>query len=504
MAAHRNRVAWFLACGLLVGGASAADSKPSSATGGKSAAQASAKQNSADKDDEAQPQPSTKHLDEDQAKVSTEDLRVDGPVGKMGPAASAAKSVAPPAKSAASKKTFEKLPPIDQPAPKPTAPVTAPTKPAEAAAKVEPKKVAEEPPLPELSKEMAATRERLRWVLAGYAHQAFSTQEHTPADIINLCMAYGCQTDVQHGGQALNGITCLCWNYPCSGYELIEAVGGRLAARIGYGYQARPGQLLAVLALSRVPLTYPVRSGTKIGTVADLVDYEKLHCRIAGDQSLRLIGLAHFIPLAETWEDSLGQKWSLEKLVKVELDRPWAESPYGSTQRLLGLSMAMHQIARTTSAADNATFKRTGKYVEEFQDYALKTQNADGSWHSAYFAAVGPSRDYVGSFRATAHIMQWLAFSLPAKRLDNTNVVRGVEYLVKFLTDQSNRWQLPAQSPDVLEAVACGLSALSFYDQRVFAPYDKVEEEKKKAEEEKKSNLEKPAPQARAEATETR
>ena len=69
------------------------------------------------------------------------------------------------------------------------------------------------------------------------------------------------QQQTADGNQPVNGITCLCWNYPCDGFQVLIGDQGRVAARIGYGYQEHPGEFLAMLAMSRVPPTTPSTSG---------------------------------------------------------------------------------------------------------------------------------------------------------------------------------------------------------------------------------------------------
>ena len=126
--------------------------------------------------------------------------------------------------------------------------------------------------------------------------------------------AFGCASEVHQeaaAGAKINGITCLCWNYPCAGFEPLIVCDGRIAARIGYGGQDVPGQFLATLALAGVEAKYPLRVDKTVRTVADLVEQEKRSCRHAADLSARLIGLSYYVsePLGRTiWAKS--GRWS--------------------------------------------------------------------------------------------------------------------------------------------------------------------------------------------------
>ena len=107
---------------------------------------------------------------------------------------------------------------------------------------------------------MAERRDRVRRLLAALRSQPFNTQQNTCRDVLDFCHAFGCETELTDNatsGQKVNGITCLCWNMPCAGYELMTISEGHLAPRVGYGYQDGSSELAAVLALSHVPADIP-------------------------------------------------------------------------------------------------------------------------------------------------------------------------------------------------------------------------------------------------------
>lgn len=327
-----------------------------------------------------------------------------------------------------------------------------------------------------LSETMIAVRDRVRWVLANYYQQPFNTRDNTAADILHACLAYGCQTEVFQGNEKINGITALCWNYPCAGYELLKKVDRHIAPRVGYGLQERPGQFLAVLALSRVPGDYPIRSGNDTRTVADLLEHEKLNCREGADQSLRLLGIGHYVIDDQTWKNDLKESWTVERLVKEELAQPVTHAAFGGTQRLLGLS---YVLARQKHSGD--VYAEADKFLKEFRQFAYKIQNNNGSWHPLYFLATGTHNDSIAQFRATAHVLQWLAVSEPESSLDDSRLTKAVEYVNSYLIAQNGRWNVPALDEQSIDAVTCAISALSLYNERAFKPFDKEPAKPEKA-----------------------
>jgi hypothetical protein len=346
-------------------------------------------------------------------------------------------------------------------------PATTPEKkdvPKAARPKAAPKKV--------LTPEQTALRDRIRATLAFQHQQPFNTHDSSPADLIHFCWAFGCQTEVAQGdssGQRINGITCLCWDFPCGGYRLLTTCDGHIAARVGYGLQQQPAQFLAMLAVGHVPADYPLRAGDTTRTVADLVEYEKLSCRSGTDLSLKLIGLSHYVD-QPTWTNDLGEPWSIQHLVKEVLSRPAIAGPTG-INKLLGLSFALAGCQRRKQAPEGE-LARAKQFVEDYQNYALQAQNTDGSWDLPPVPGRRTERDYTSLLMGTGQMVEWLALSLPEDRLEDARLAKSLDYLENMLDSQRYHGYLQAASSRDLAAVARALHGLAVYDARVFKPTD--------------------------------
>lgn len=332
------------------------------------------------------------------------------------------------------------------------------------------------PPAKQLSPAMIALRDRVRRTLATHQQQAFSTRENSATEIMSFCLAFGCGTEVLQegqGGKRINGITSLCWNYPCAGYEVLTAVQGHIAPRIGYGYQEHPGEFLAMLAFARVPPDYPVRLGKSVRTVADLVEAEKLGCRAQSDLSLRLVGLAFYVDEPE-WTNDLGERWSLDRMIQEELTQSVVLAPEGGLNRLLGLSYAVNRRAKRQQPLDGQ-FGRAEKFVADFHDFALRLQNADGSWGPSFLASRSTSQDAAVQLRSTGRVLEWLALSLPEKQLEDARVLKAVEYVTSLLSSQRYQWNAQALTTREIVSLGHALHGLMVYDSRVFKPADAPE-----------------------------
>jgi hypothetical protein len=333
-----------------------------------------------------------------------------------------------------------------------------------------------EKPKRELTPAQIALRDQVRHTLAQQQKQPLNTRDNLPNEIAAFCLGFGCNTEISLegvGGKKINGITCLCWNYPCAGFEMLGPGPGHLVARIGYGYQQHPGEFLAMLAMSRVPSTYPIRFGNDKRTVADLVEAEKLICRAGGDMSLKLIGLAFYVESRE-WKNDLGEDWSIERMVQQEIAQPVVSATDGGLNRLMGLSFVVAHRVNHALPIDGQ-YQRAQKYLNDFHDFALTLQNADGSWGPALFAARSTTNDAAIQLSATGRVLEWLALSLPDGRLEDPRVIRSVELVIGLLNNQRYQRNVPYLPTRELDALGHALHSLSLYDERVFAPAD-VEE----------------------------
>ncbi len=332
-------------------------------------------------------------------------------------------------------------------------------------------------PLPELTPEMAALRDRVRKTLAADFARPPGTQENTPTEIIHYCLVFGCDASVRNAAdrnRPINAIGCLAWNFTSAGYQLMKYDGRRTIARVGYGLQERPGQFLAVLAQSGVPEGYEIRVGDDHGSVADIIEHEKLDCRAGADLSAKLIGLSSYLEPDETWKNHLGESWTLQRIVEEELDRDVEGGKTELTDQLVGLAYVLKRRSQKKLPVEGQ-YARARDYIVKFQDYALELQNPDGSWHPKIFAVKGTSNDRQGLLRANGRILQWLALSMPKDRLDEPQLVSSVVYVTGLLNSRNSRRGSTSLTAAEMVDRMHALRALSIYDQRYFKPRDPKE-----------------------------
>jgi len=323
-----------------------------------------------------------------------------------------------------------------------------------------------------LSPQMAALRDRVRGVVTQHFHEPLNTSDNSPAQILKFCLAFGCDTEIRYGGaagSAMSGIGALCYGYPCGGYHLLTVADRKVIARLGYAYQESPGELLAVLALSAVPESYEIRVGQWRGTIANLVESEKDSCLSGADLSQKLIGLSHYLPDGASWKNGRGDAWSLERLMREELNRSPDADSADATNHLMGLAYALGRHIRAGQPAEGQ-YERAQKFLAEYQTFAFSLQNSDGSWNPNFFAAKGASRDVAGTLRSTGRILEWLVESLPVERLEDRQVVLSVGFVTGVLEGYYTQTNVVNASAREIDGLMHALRALRVYDRRIFKP----------------------------------
>ncbi|HVA48518.1 MAG TPA: hypothetical protein VNH11_19290 [Pirellulales bacterium] len=295
-----------------------------------------------------------------------------------------------------------------------------------------------------------------------YYQRTLTTQDQNCWEVMHWIIAYGVKSHILRGGSdglPVNSIGWLCYGGRCAGQPLVYVDQGRITASKGPHVQGHQGQFLAILAQAKAMKDYPMRVGNQSFTVADLIETEKLGCQSGMELTFKLIALAHYLDLNDTWRNSAGEEWSVARLVQEEIKAPIRGAACGGTHRLMGLSYAVHERQKRGAPLDGQ-FHRADTYIRDFHRYAFSLQNADGSFSTNWFKGPEAKPDLERRLQTTGHILEWLAYSVPSEMLDDPRLVRGVDYLATLLfTNADKEWPLGT--------LGHGLHALALFDERI-------------------------------------
>ena len=315
--------------------------------------------------------------------------------------------------------------------------------------------------LPELSREARGRRDELRRCLAYYFLRPETTAERAPWGAMHAIVGFGVDTALDAGHEKVNAIAWLCWNRSCGGMQLFYADRGQVIAPIGPGYQGHEGQFLQVMALSRVPKDYAMKVNGQQFSIADLVKREQLTCQSRTELSFKLVGLSHYLDSDATWQNQSGESWSLERLIQEELAQPVNNGvACGGSHRLMGLGYAVRKRERRDEPLIGQ-WARAKQTVDSYAAYALRAQNADGSFSTNWFEGPGNSADLEKKLNTTGHTLEWLLLSLPDKQLSDPRLAQAAQFLTALMwTHRSQPWYIGAKGH--------AIHALTLYDERVF------------------------------------
>jgi len=311
-----------------------------------------------------------------------------------------------------------------------------------------------------LTAKQIALRSKIRRVLGAYYARPENTNDHTPWGVMHSLISFGVDTRIYHQGRRINAVGFLCWNYTARGQQIMYLRNGQLNLRVGPGVQGHEGQLLAMLAQSKVSRSYPIRVNGVQMTVEDLINYEKRTCRAKSELTFKLIGLSHYLDSDATWRCDRGQTWNIERLIREELQQTIVGAACGGTHRMMGFAYAVNR-RKLQGKPITGQFLRAEKFVVDYQRYTFALQNADGSFSTEWFERRANKPDEDRKVQTTGHLLEWMVFSLPEESLDDRRLVRCIDFLADLLQDNQHR---------KLEIGPKGhaLRALVLYDQRRF------------------------------------
>ena len=324
------------------------------------------------------------------------------------------------------------------------------------------------PDLPPLTRSQQNLRRKVRAVLTHYYNRPLNTRDRSPWEVMHALLAYEAHSKVLQGGPKGEPITAagwLCYNRACKKRTLMYVDDdGELRVRVGPALQGHRGQLLAMLAQSRINENYPMLVEEHELSIRDLIEMEKRTCYPRTELTFKLIGLMHYLESNETWLNDQGMEWSIPKLVEEELRQPIRGAACGGTHRLSGLTLAYKtRIARGESI--DGQYLRAKNFVRRYQQYAYRLQNRDGSFSTEWFRGPGNEESLDRKLKTTGHILEWLLYAATEKELRHWKTTKAANYLANIMYRNRNKdWEAGP--------LGHAIHALLVYDRLVFSPYD--------------------------------
>ncbi|MDR2761318.1 MAG: hypothetical protein LBB88_01800 [Planctomycetaceae bacterium] len=323
----------------------------------------------------------------------------------------------------------------------------------------------------------------IQTTLKSNSTRAITTVNNTPGDVLLAALPYGADAKIWQPdpnapprssrnksvpqGNYIYSIGTLCWNYTCNGKTLLRGDGKNVYAKVGTGYQLRPGSFLALLAMSNIMPNYELKVGGGIYTIGNLIASEKRGVARGSNMSMILVGLSFYGAQNDSWKNDLGETWNIERMVIEELNRPIDQGTSDVTDWLLGLTAAVN-LYEEEGASLKGAVALAKKQIGVYQEWVLSVQNENYLWHPKFFLYRGVGADNFDTLYASGHILRWLVLSLSDERLQDARVKRSINSLIATINRVPTNLNAGALSDRQLEALAISLQTISIYKQRVY------------------------------------
>lgn len=319
-----------------------------------------------------------------------------------------------------------------------------------------------------LTRNQRMLRDKVRNVLKYYYSRPLNTGDRSPWEVMHAMLGFEVHSRVLQGGpngQPITTVGWLCFNQPCRDRTLmyLNEEGG-LRVKVGPALQGHHGQLLALLAQARVRSDYPMRVDDKEFTVVDLIEMEKATCYPKTELTFKLIGLQRYLDIEDTWVNDQGMNWDFPTLLREEMRQPVLTAACGGTHRLSGLSLTVKKRQASGLPVDGA-YAEAAKFVANYQNYAYRLQNKDGSFSTSWFKGPGDEEDIDRRLKTTGHILEWMIYASTEEQLTNYRMVRAVNYLTNIMyANRTRDWEAGP--------LGHAVHALVLYDRLAFSKYD--------------------------------
>jgi hypothetical protein len=322
---------------------------------------------------------------------------------------------------------------------------------------------------------------------------------HTPWQVVHGILAQRWDLMLQRPGTGdqISGIEWITSGVYHEGQPLWEATpyGGRGHPYTHpYAFEGHPTQFMGYMTMADIPLDYEVKTPTRIITIRDIINDAKMQVHQGVEITWTLWALAHYLEPDAQWFNAAGEPWSIERLVKLQVDEPVTSGACGGCHGLYALAYARNMYISTGKPLRGVWFEADQK-IKRYIAEAKALQNPDGSFSTNHFKGPGYSTDFPTRISTSGHELEWLMIALPQSKLKEEWIRKGITSVARDLIDNKH------VSSDC-GPLFHGMHALVVYRQRTVPGYlvPQFNSHVKLAERGRKST----APTSRTEKTTTR
>ncbi|MGE5195489.1 MAG: hypothetical protein ACM3U2_23600 [Deltaproteobacteria bacterium] len=266
---------------------------------------------------------------------------------------------------------------------------------------------------------------------------------HTPWQVVHGILAERWELSLlkkEHPGEFVNGIEWITSGVTFDGEPLWEATphGGRgHPFTRPYAFEGHPTQFMGYMTMANIPLEYEVRTPTKVITIRDILNDAKMQVHEGVEITWTLWALSHYEEPDAQWFNAAGEPWSIERLVRLQINEPVTSGACGGCHGLFALAYARNMYLSTGKPLRGVWFEADQK-IKRYILEAQALQNGDGSFSSNHFAGPGYSDDFATRITTSGHQLEWLMIALPQSKLKEPWIRKGIENVARDLVNNQH------------------------------------------------------------------
>jgi len=246
----------------------------------------------------------------------------------------------------------------------------------------------------------------------------------------------------------VNALDYICAGGDIRGLEIVATPNGldvvtQAGTGVGQGHQ---DQFVSEMVQWGVFPGREVKVEGKSYTFADFFRHSKMrasvtrHADKAKNQELSwaiIIVSTHF-GTDHQWTNAVGEKLSLEDIVRYELDEPIDTAACGGTHRLFGLTWAYYlHLAKGKPAT--GVWKEVADKIELYKKQARAFQNSDGAFSTGYVSKAENLPDENVRIATTGHVLEWLSLAMTDAELRQPWMEDAASALAKLILDRKSK-----------------------------------------------------------------
>ncbi len=330
--------------------------------------------------------------------------------------------------------------------------------------------------------EVPVLLKRINTVLTDNLKQRrLSTDVHGAWQILHGVLAYGREFNIRTSAGDVGALDYILRGGAVQGFELRSGdrfeIAGQPAptsddplltrgirtdldpgSKLGQGHR---DQWLAYLAACQLPLDQPFQTldgPRRLDLWLRQIEWN-IPLNFEREYSWTLMSLVPYRDTTHRWAARDGQDYSIESLLRSEIDQLSPDSACGGSHRLVAIAVTLNK-RKTEGQAITGVWADAQSLVDSAILQAIEFQNDDGTFSSNYFERNGWSLDLATAIGTTGHTLEFIAVAGNDEVLTDLAVMKAAASLCRLLEQ--------TQSLDLeCGALYHALSGLQIYRRRL-------------------------------------